>query len=428
MEKQKKVLILAGQGVHCKVVEAAKELGIYTIVADYLVDSPAKKIADESSMVSILDTEAVINLAREKQVDGVMNFCNDPVCKVLQTVNETLGLPNIGTKEQVYALTNKNAFKKLCISCGVDVIPEYSEEDIENGKIQFPVLVKPVDSRGSRGSQVCKNRDELLCAIPAAKEESSDGSIIIEKYLEGCQDLTITYMVKDGHPYLISVGDRYQGSKECGLTRQIRGTIQPSRYIDMYIKNVNDRVIAMIKKLGIQNAPVFMQGFVDGDTVRMYDPGIRFPGNEYERIFTRATGLNPMKSMVKYFVDGVLDDYDGKYEGSYDLNGLCAIQYMINIGAGTVDVFEGLDEISKHPNVVDVQQKIFVGDTVKFTGNINHRAGEISVLCERTPEKIREMIQFIQSKLVICDKEGKDMIISPFDTPTIYKNYGGAGQ
>lgn len=51
--KGKKLLVLAGAGPHTKVVEAAKEMGIYTIVADYLpasVYSPAKLIADESIM------------------------------------------------------------------------------------------------------------------------------------------------------------------------------------------------------------------------------------------------------------------------------------------------------------------------------------------------------------------------------------------
>ena len=59
----------------------------------------------------------------------------------------------------------------------------------------------------------------------------------------------------------------------------------------MYINNVNDRVVNMIKNLGIKNGLVFMQGFVDKDTVRMYEPGIRLPGNEYERIMKKQQAL-----------------------------------------------------------------------------------------------------------------------------------------
>lgn len=119
------------------------------------------------------------------------------------------------------------------------------------------------------------------------------------------QDLTISYIVKGGKATLISLGDRYPGREEDNLNRQLTGTIQPSRYVDMYMKNVDQRIRHMIcDVLSIQNGPVFFQGFVDGDMVRLYDPGIRFPGNEYERIYKIATGLDPMKSIISYCVGG----------------------------------------------------------------------------------------------------------------------------
>ena len=313
----KKLLILAGAGVHCKVVQAAKELGIYTIVTDNLnfKDDPAKQIADEALNYDIYDIDHIVAYCKENKVNGVLGFCIDPTQRPAQEICEILNLPSFGTKEQVFALTDKNTFKKLCIKNSVDVIPEYTEKNIE--KFEFPVLVKPVDSRGSRGIEVCKNVDELLKYLPIAKKESSNGKAIIEKYMSNNQELTITYIVKNGEPNLISIGDRYPGKKEDNLNRQNICVIQPSLYSELYLKNVHPNVIRMIKDLGIKNGPVFMQGFVDGETVRMFDPGIRFPGNEYERIFTKATGMNPMKSIIKYAVGGEIDDYKGHLKDSF---------------------------------------------------------------------------------------------------------------
>lgn len=422
----KKLLILAGAGPHTKVVESAKEMGIYTIVADYLPASeysPAKLVADESLMNNIFDVDELTQFGREHSIDGVLGFCIDPTQRPAQHIAQNLGLPVFGTWEQFIALTDKKVFKKLCIETGVDIIPEYSEKDISDGVIEYPVLVKPVDSRGSRGASVCENEEQLLRALPLAKKESSDGGAIIEKYMGNNQDLTISYIVKNGNPTLISLGDRYPGRKEDNLDRQLSCTIQPSRYTEMYMKYVNDRVIGMIKHLGIQNGPVFMQGFVDGNTVRMYDPGIRFPGNEYERIYKKATGLDPMKSIISYVVGGEIDDYDGKITGSYDLNGMVAIQYMINIGAGEVAKIEGLDEIAKAPEIIDIQQRHFAGEKIENTGDIKHRAGEISVLVKRDPEKMREIIRFIQKALKIEDINGNSMIISPIDADMVYETY-----
>ena len=419
----KKLLILAGAGAHCKVVEAAHEMGIYTIVADYLPNSPAKLISDESYMYDIFDVDSLVELGKEKNIDGVLGFCIDPTQKPAQQIAQKLGLPMFGTEEQVHALTNKKAFKALCRENKVDIIPEYSEEDIHNQKIEFPVLVKPVDSRGSRGAAVCRDYEQLKTAIPQAKAESSNGGVIIEKYMEQNQDLSITYIVKDGKPVLISIGDRYPGREEDNLNRQLSCTIQPSRYASMYMEKVNDRVVNMIRSLGIKNGPVFMQGFVDGDTVRMYDPGIRFPGNEYERIYNAATGMNPMKSIISYVVGGEIDDYGGKLAGSYDLNGMCAIQYMINVGPGIITRYEGLDEIAKLPYVVDVQQKRYLGAVVENTGDIKHRAGEVSICVERDPKIMKDAIEKVQSILQITDENGENMLISPINGDFICDTY-----
>lgn len=411
----KRLLLLAGQGVHCKVVEAAKEMGVHTIVTDYLQpeQSPAKQIADESALLSILDVDEIVDYCRTHAVDGAMNFCNDPATKALQQVNGIMGYPNIGTAEQIEVLTNKVAFKKFCREHDVDVIPEYSEDDIDAGNIAYPVFVKPIDSRGSRGTAICHDREELLAAIPAAKSESSDGSCIIEKYIPADHDMTITYLVIDGEPHLIMLGDRYMGSREAGLQRQISSIFLPSQHTAMYMERVNDRMINMIRALGIQNGPIFIQGFVDGDTVRMYDPGARFPGNEYERILRRATGLNPMKSMITYFLTGRIDDPAGIYCDAFRLNGKRAMQYMLTLGPGVISRFDGIDTLRADPRIIDVQQKRYVGETVIQTGDVKHRALDVSVLVD-TVDELRDVIRFIQGTVVCEDENGRNMIVSAF--------------
>ena len=68
----KKLLVLAGNNVHEKVVKAAQSLGVYTIVTDYLPpeQSPAKLIADEYWMLSTGDIDAVVEKCRKEKVDG----------------------------------------------------------------------------------------------------------------------------------------------------------------------------------------------------------------------------------------------------------------------------------------------------------------------------------------------------------------------
>lgn len=66
----KKILILGGTAQQIKLVEAAKKMGVYTIVTDYLVDSPAKKVADEAWMLNIKDVDQIVERCKQEQVNA----------------------------------------------------------------------------------------------------------------------------------------------------------------------------------------------------------------------------------------------------------------------------------------------------------------------------------------------------------------------
>lgn len=421
--KGKKMLFLGGSAVNCKYVQAAKDMGIYTIVTDISKNAPAKDLADEALFISVFDVDALVDFCRKNDVNAIGNFTNTASQKSQQKVAEILGMPTYGSELQVLTLTEKKVFKQFCRDHDVDVIEEYTEDDVLNNCIKYPVMVKPDDNSGSRGIELCYNREFLLKSLIDAKASSINGEILLERYMQGCQDLTITYLVKDGEPMLISLGDRYPGRKEDNLSRQLSCTIQPSRYLDMYLKNVNNKVINMIKALGVKNGPVFMQGFVDGDTVRMYDPGIRFPGNEYELILKYATGVDVMKEVVSYLAGGKISDYNGKLATSYLLGGKRAIQYIINAGPGKITAFSGLEEIATLPYVVEVQQRHFVGENIFNTGDIQHRAGEISILVGQDSISMRNAVEQVQKYISIIDQEGRSQVISAFNPQIITDNY-----
>ena len=107
--KGKKLLILCGNAIHCKVVEAAKEMNVYTIVTDSLPleDAPAKQMADEALFLDVRDVDAIVDYCREHCVDGVLNFCNDLAQRPQHKICEALGLPCFGTEKQYHLLTDK---------------------------------------------------------------------------------------------------------------------------------------------------------------------------------------------------------------------------------------------------------------------------------------------------------------------------------
>lgn len=413
----KKLLILAGASVHNKVVRAAKEMGIYTIVTDYLEDSPAKMLADEAWMLNITDVDAIVEKCKEENVDGVMNFCIDPAQKPYQQICEKLGFPCIGTRETYEILTDKRKFKDYCIAHNVDVIPEYTKEDVLNDNVEYPIFIKPTKSRGSRGQSICYTKEDALAGIEIAIQESDDSGYICEKYMGGKQDVGSAFYVVNGEPHLVKFGDRYLGSIEDNLDKQVMCTLLPSTFWTVFEENVMERVKNMIRSLGIQFGPVFLQGFIDGDTIRYYDPAQRMPGGDYDLILKEATGFDTVKSWIHFALTGNAKVAFGNPQDSYRLNDGIAALLCISVRPGKIDKVIGLDELLENPNIIYARQIIPEGEEIPDSGDIKQRvAGIGAYVADGVQAKV--VIDEIYSTYKVLDADGNNMIVSKFE----YKN------
>ena len=287
-------------------------------------------------------------------------------------------------------------------------------------KVSFPVFVKPNDSRGSRGQSICYSYDELEEAIKIAKNESSSDEIVIEKYMKGKQDFSMTYFVINRIPYLIRVCDRYLGKEEDNLNKQCIGCVSPSKFTSFYLNNVDIKIKSFIKKLGIINGPVFMQGFIDDDTIRFYDPGLRFPGGDYELFLQSATGINLMELLIEFAITGkithtIADDL-------FLLNGKHAIQLDFTCRSGKISKFVGIEEIRENKNVISSFERYQIGETIPDSGDVRQRVFEVALLVD-DKASVSKSVKEIQSLFDVLDENGNSMLISQLDIKMLNYNY-----
>ena len=413
----KKLLVLGGANVHCKLVEAAKAMNVYTIVTDYLPDSEAKIIADEKYLVNITDLNGLIKLCKDKKVDAVLSTHLDPCQRPYQTLCQEMNFFCYGTKEQFFKMTDKRAFKKMCIENGVDVIPEYTEEDVIAQRVDYPLFIKPVDSRGSRGQTLCWNFEDALKAIEFAKSESSNGDIIIEKYMNNAQEVQITYFFINGTPFLIRTVDSYNGREEAHLEKVVACSISPSQYTSEYLKTAHQKVVKMFQNMGFRNGPIFMQGFYDNGTFRFFDPGLRFPGVDFDRVYKKEYNVDLMKIMVSYAIDGEMP-VNALPEDMYNLNGKRAAVLFPVMCSGEIREINGVSSCISNSNVFSFLQRHSIGDNVEWTYNVNQRFAEVDMLAKNTKE-LKETISSIQNRLSVISVMGNEMIFEHFDVDRI---------
>ena len=164
-----------------------------------------------------------------------------------------------------------------------------------------------------------------------------------------------------------------------------------------------------------------MQGFVDGDCVRFYDPGLRFPGGEYERMFKAAMNKNVFYPLIEYALTGeVSEDAVSLNKDDIWLGGKVAAQVLPTLRAGRISSIEGMEKIKKHPRVVSAFERFAIGDEIVETHNVNQRFCEIDVVCDNNDE-MKNAVDCIYNTLEILDENGESMIVSRYDTDLFLK-------
>ena len=185
----KRLMILGGTHYIIPVIQKAHDLGLYVITCDYLPDNIAHKYSDEYCNVSVIDKEAVLDAAKRLKADGVISFACDPGVVSAAYTAEKMGLPFQGPYESVRILQDKGLFRKFLAEHNFNApkAKRYTDKSAPFSDTEYftwPVIVKPVDSAGSKGVNRVDSPEELVPAIDAAVQGSHNGAFIIEDFLQ----------------------------------------------------------------------------------------------------------------------------------------------------------------------------------------------------------------------------------------------------
>lgn len=186
---QKKLMLLGGIRYLLPAIEAAHRHGCHVITVDYLPDNIAHKYSDEYHNVSIMDKDAVLALAKELKIDGILSYAVDPGVVTAAYVAEQMGLPFSCSYEAACILQDKSLFRQFLTEHGFNVPKAKGYTNVDDAikdidYYNWPVIVKPVDSAGSKGVTRVDDPIALREAIEHALDESHSGHFIIEDFLE----------------------------------------------------------------------------------------------------------------------------------------------------------------------------------------------------------------------------------------------------
>ena len=162
----KKLLLLGGTYTLLPIIKRAHKYGWHVITMDYLPGNLAHRYSDEYADVNVMDKEAVLDYAQTKQINAISSFGCDAGAVSAAYVAEKMNLPYVCSYEAAKILQDKAVFRTFLKEHSFNVPKAVGCSSLDEAitlvkEFSWPVIIKPVDSAGSKGVTRCDKMEDL---------------------------------------------------------------------------------------------------------------------------------------------------------------------------------------------------------------------------------------------------------------------------
>lgn len=383
---QKQLMLLGGLRYLVPVIEEAHRLGVRVITADYLPDNIAHRYSDEYCNVSIIDKEAVLQAAKELHIDGILSHAVDPGVVSAAYVAEQMGLPFQCSYRAACILQDKSLFRQFLTEHGFNCPHAKGYDNVDEALrdvdlYDWPVIVKPVDSAGSKGVTKVEDPRELPAAVATALASSLSKRFIIEDFLEkeGFSVGSESFVV-DGQLRYNAFYDQYFDD-EAGNPYTPSAEVWPSVMPVHYQEEIKSELQRLIDLLGITTGLFNVECRVcTNGKAYLMEVSPRAGGNRLAEILNYAADVDIIAAETRKSVGlPVGDIHEPIYNGHYAIK----VLYSENQG-----VFEGVevDEAFRKEHVIEEEVRIAIGDKVESFSGANAAFGTLFLKFESRKE------------------------------------------
>lgn len=389
--KQKKLMLLGGLRYLLPVIEEAHKLGAYVITADYLPDNIAHKYSDEYCNVSIIDKDAVLAKAKELEIDGILSHAVDPGVISAAYVAEHMGLPFQCSYEAACILQDKSKFRKFLADNGFNCPHAKGYNNIQEALMDieyfdWPVIVKPIDSAGSKGVTKVSDPKDLLSAIEFALSCSISRSFIIEDFLEknGFSAGSESFVV-DGKVMYNGFYDQYFDNESINPytpSAEVWPSIMPQHYQEE-IKSELQRLVDLLGiKTGLFN--VECRVCTNGKAYLM-EVSPRAGGNRLAEMLNYAADVNINEAeTLKALGLPICNIHEPNYKGHF------AILVLHSDRDGVFDKII-INEKFRSNHIIEEEVRVLKGDKVSTFSGANAALGTLFLKFETREELDSEL-------------------------------------
>ena len=341
-----RIMIIGAGDFQVPLIEYAASKYDVVLVAP-VISQELRKLASSCYELDVRAKDEILKIAESEQIRGVITDQTDIPVRTVAYVAEKMGLPGIGY-ETSRLFTDKSLMAEKLEELGIGRIPTRETGTAEEAvsfmeELGCEVLIKPVDSQGSRGIFVCGSKDELREKYEQAAKFSSDHSVLVQKYIRG-REFFAEGIVFDGKAENLIIGDTIYFNEK-GLFAAKR-RIVPSTADQDLVRRVGELNLKIIQGFGLKQGITHSEYIMSGDDIYLIETAARGGGVYISSdLISLLTGLRTEEFLTNIAV--------GKQEGFPEIEkDRCAAGYMaFFIPKGEVISVEGRDETAALPYV-----------------------------------------------------------------------------
>ena len=399
-------MILAGGNDQIALIEELRRYfnkNVYIILVDMSRSAKAIDYADKFLPISTMDKDAVLKAAKEECIDCILTACGDQPLSTMAYVSAQLGLPCYLTEEKVKNLTNKLYMKKMMVDYSIPTSNyvainkrwQYSEVD----HLKYPLVVKPVDSNGSKGVKKVQSRDELDYYLAEAFKYSLSGDVIVEEFNEG-DEVSIDIYVEGKEVKLLSVISLNKIKQNTTSFTIVQSCYPPSFDCDM--NEVIYIAQSIVSVFELEDTPLLIQAIQTNQGLKVVEFSARMGGGSKFRSIELFSGVN----IMNVYVDMVFGNKPHVTPRKLVNNASMSFVYC---NPGKYVSLSGFDELVQEGIIKYYYTYKMPNTRIEKADTSSDRVAGFMIIGD-TAQDVKQKVAYANSVLKVLDENGNDIM------------------
>lgn len=397
-----KVMVIAGGVPQMELLRQLKERKLETVLLDGNENCLARNIADKFYKVNIFNIEDVKKIAIDEKVDFIITVCADQVLLVVAQVSEMLGLPCYIGYKQAQDVSDKIRMKRIFKENGIPTTKYLKLENLdmnEISKLNYPLVVKPVDAYSSKGVRKAETEEELITYYNEAKAISRSGGVIVEEFFKG-EEISVDAFVLNGKAHILSITNS-EKVKDKDRFVIFRGRY-PANIPDTIRNQIEDVAQKIADSFGLVNSPLLVQLLHNGMNISVLEFCARTGGNMKWLLIKNSCGVDVITATIDITL-GLVPDITPK-----KMNNNIVVNDFIYCKPGVFDHFEGFDELVEQGIINEFHPVRTKGTEMHGVTSSSDRIAGMNILADSIDE-YNQKLKTILEHIAIVDNKGNDM-------------------